>query len=131
MGEWLLADRSFFLKSTKLFLFLTYIKLIALLAVCLSLCTLMACEISSGKDTNEEQKTEVPDKVSGGKISRDEHKHVYARATCEEYENYKITTGIVDFSIDVSGGSSLKIVFTNNNGGETYSSALVNAQLYK
>jgi len=84
MGEWLLADRSFFLKSTRLFLFLTYIKLIALLAVCLSLCTLMACEISSGKDTNEEQKTEVSDKVSGGKISRDEHKHVYARATCEE-----------------------------------------------
>ncbi len=68
-------------------------KLLALLAVCLSLCTLMACEISSGKGTNEEEKTEVSDKVSGG--------------------------------------SSLKIVFTNNNGGEIYSSALVNAQLYK
>ncbi len=43
-------------------------------------------------------------------------------------KGYKMTTGAIDFSVDVSGGSSLKIFFDDNGW---YSVALVNAQLYK
>ena len=48
------------------------------------------------------------------------------------YEDYTIATGAIEFSVDVSEGSSLKIIFTGgyiNRGGG--SKALVNAQLYK
>lgn len=47
------------------------------------------------------------------------------------YEDYKMTTGAIDFSVDVSGGSSLEIVFEPNPYGGGNNVALVNAQLYK
>ncbi|MBE6559361.1 MAG: hypothetical protein E7661_10195 [Ruminococcaceae bacterium] len=46
-------------------------------------------------------------------------------------EDFKNTTGAIDFSIDVSGGSSMKIVVTRNYERISAGLALVNAQLYK